>query len=201
MSTQQQTEMTVSSIQQEWRVHPNNCIICETRVSIVVDVPKINDETAAPSLIFFFSFFFFFFSSSGDLYAAVIGPFVCAGAAVTTESWRLAIQKNTCYSFFSSLALSWLLDWLFWPFPELFGYLYNLTDQRTNCNVMAPGFFFCDGSGGGGCIMSSRWAVDEEDLSSNRDRRLVWKAIRSDSERVSTLYKRSTLLAEPPRRV
>jgi hypothetical protein len=36
-------------------------------------------------LIFFFSFFFFF-SSSGDLYAAVIGPFVCAGAAVTAES-------------------------------------------------------------------------------------------------------------------
>lgn len=41
MSTQQQREMTVSSIQQEWRVHPNNCIICETCVSIVIDVPRL----------------------------------------------------------------------------------------------------------------------------------------------------------------
>lgn len=133
--------MTVSSIQQEWRVHPNNCIICETCVSIVVWCAKITRDRET-------SFFPPFPR------ACVIGSFVCQSASLSrlrkkcekknVDDWQ---SKNTCYL---------LLFFLFSPF-------FNV-NERNDCWWLVATV----------TLGNVKWVsrVDEEDLSSNRDRRL-----------------------------
>jgi hypothetical protein len=113
----------------------------------------------------------------------IIGPLFVLWLSAGWELQKIGNQKHLLLSL--SLSLLWIVISCF----SLY-FLLRLNKETDKLYNVARG-------GEGGMIMSSLWAVDEEDLSSNTDRRLVWKAIRSDSERVSTLYKRSTLLAEP----